>query len=191
MRGFGVAFAWLVIPTAFYAAVQRPKGATVLLMLIGGVLLVFALSWAPFLQARFAVENRFRAGFRLREVRQLNRYAPISWMLATIVLYTLALPLYLFKAYLLPQDAMWVITLIFIVSIYPTRIATGWAYSRAVCRRENGKRQAHWIVRGVCSLITLALLAMYVFILYFSQFISEAGKAVLFQHHALLLPVPF
>jgi hypothetical protein len=191
IRGFGVAFAWLFIPTAFYAAVQRPEGGTVLLMLVGGVLLTIALSWTPFLQARFTVENRFRAGFQLREVRLLNRYAPISWMLATIVLYTLALPLYLFKAYLLPQDAMWVITLIFVVSIYPTRVVTGWAYSRAVRQRDAGKRPAHWSLRCLSSLLTVSLLGVYVFILYFTQFISEAGKAVLFQHHALLLPVPF
>jgi hypothetical protein len=191
LRGFGVAFAWLVIPTAFYAAVQRPEGARVLLTLMGGVLLTLALSWAPFLQARFTVEDRFRAGLQLREVRVLNKFAPCSWMLATILLYALSLPLYLFKIALLPADAMWLVTPVFVLSIYPTRIMTGWAYGRAVRRRAAGKKMAHWSLRWLCCLLTMALLGAYVFILYFTQFIGEEGKRVLFQHHALLLPSPF
>lgn len=191
LRGFGVAGLWLVIPTALYAAVQRPEGITVLFMLIGGVLLTLALSWAPFLQARFATEERFRAGLQLREVRTLWRYAPWSWMLATIIVYALALPLYLFKVVLPPPDAWWPVTLIFVVSIYPTRMITGWAYHRAAWRRQQGKPPTHWSLRWLSSVLTMALLAVYVFILYFTQFIGEEGKAVLFQHHALLLPVPF
>jgi hypothetical protein len=30
-----------------------------------------------------------------------------------------------------------------------------------------------------------------VFLLFFTQFIGQHGKGVLFEHHALLLPVPF
>lgn len=191
VRGFGVAFAWLLIPTLFYAAVRRPEGVGILLMLTGGLLLVLSLSWAPFLQARFATENRFLSGFQLREVRQLNRYAPLAWGIATIVLYALSLPLYLFKVFLLPPDAMWPITLIFVASIYPTRVVTGWAYHRAATRRAAGRPPAHWTLRWGASTVLVALLGVYVFILYFTQFIGEGGKAVLFQHHALLLPVPF
>jgi hypothetical protein len=35
------------------------------------------------------------------------------------------------------------------------------------------------------------LVAVYVFLLFFTQFIGQHGKGVLFEHHALLLPVPF
>ncbi|SFI77236.1 DUF4013 domain-containing protein [Planctomicrobium piriforme] len=191
VRGFGVAFIWLALPTALYAAVRRPEGGSVLVMLIGGVCLTVVLSWAPFLQARFATENRFRSGLQLREVRTLWRYAPWSWALATVIVYALALPLYLFKAFLLPPDAMWPITLIFVASIYPTRVMTGWAYHRACARKEAGKKPVYWLFRGLCSLLLMSVLGFYVFLLYFTQFISEAGRAVLFQHHALLLPVPF
>ena len=35
------------------------------------------------------------------------------------------------------------------------------------------------------------LLALFVFLLFFTQFIGEHGKGVLFEHHAFLLPAPF
>lgn len=190
LRGFAVAMIWLALPTALYAIVQQPKGGQIALMVLGGFLLVLTLSWVPFLQARFAAENRFRAGLELREVRKLYKYAPLSWTLATIVLYLLALPLYLFKAFLLPPDAMWPITLIFVVSIYPTKALTGWAYHQAVKRRNQGKL-AHFSLRWGCNALLIPLLGIFVFILYFTQFLGEQGKAVLFHHHALLLPAPF
>ena len=35
------------------------------------------------------------------------------------------------------------------------------------------------------------LLVLYIFLLFFTQFIGQHGKGVLFEHHAFLLPVPF
>jgi hypothetical protein len=159
-------------------------------MIAGGLLLVLTLSWAPFLQARVATDGRIGPGFRLRETREIYSHAPLACSLATIVLYLLALPLYLFKAYLLPQDAMWFVTLVFIISIYPTRVLTGWAWYWAMRRKQEG-RKAHYLWRWSCSAGVLVLLGIYVFILYFTQFLGEQGKLVLYQHHALLLPVPF
>ena len=170
LRGFAVAMIWLIIPTACYAAVQKPSGGQVLLTIFGGLLLVITLSWVPFLQARFATENRFASGFQLGEIRKLYRFAPVAWTIATIVVYLLALPLYLFKAFLLPPDAMWPITLIFIVSIYPTKVITGWAYHRAVQKRERGE-MAHISSRWICNIILFLLLSIYVFILFFTQFL--------------------
>jgi len=37
----------------------------------------------------------------------------------------------------------------------------------------------------------LPLLSFYVFLLFFTPLFSEHGKRVLFEHHVLLLPVPF
>jgi hypothetical protein len=99
----------------------------------------------------------------------------------------LALPLYLLKIFLLPQDAMWFVTLVFILSIYPARLVTGWAYSRATRRPQP----AHFVTRWFARLLIGPLLAVYVFLLFFTQFIGQHGKGVLFEHHAFLLPVPF
>lgn len=190
LRGFAVAFLWLLLPTALYTMAEDPEGGQILLTIVGGFLLTIALSWVPFLQARFAAEDRFAAGFQLREIRSLYSHAPIVWSLAVVGLYLMSLPLYLFKAFLLPQDAMWPITFIFVLSIYPTRLITGWAYQRAVKKRE-AERRSHWTVRWLMGGTLIPVLGIYVFILFFTQFLGEQGKAVLFQHHSLLLPAPF
>ncbi|MCA9056259.1 MAG: hypothetical protein KDA75_20660, partial [Planctomycetaceae bacterium] len=191
VRGFFAAFVWLLVPTLIYASVRTPGGPGALQMLLGGTLLVLAFAWVPFLQARVAVENRWRAGIELRQIRDLFRHAPFAWLTAVIVTYVLALPLYLFKAFSPPQDALWPITLIFIVSIYPARLITGWAYNRAVQRRAAGLK-SWWTTRLLVRLVAmLPLLAVYVFILYFTQFLGAHGKLTLYEHHAFLLPWPY
>jgi hypothetical protein len=189
VRGFAAAFVWLFIPTLLYAALRELKPGPGIVTVLGGLLLVWVFAWVPFLQARVAAENRWRAGLQLREVRKLFDYAPWAWLLAVIGVYVLSLPLYLTKVVLPPADAMWVLTLVFIASIYPARLLTGWAYHRAVARRELGLRS--WLTtRLLVKLLMLPLLGIYVFILFFTQFISEHGKQALFEHHALLLPWP-
>jgi hypothetical protein len=189
VRGFAGAFAWLIVPTALYAAVRHSEGPEVLVTLFGGTLLVVAFAWLPFLQAHFAATNRFGAFRELRTVRRLFGHAPFAWLCAAIVVYVLALPLYLFKIALPPSDAMWFVTLVFVASIYPARVVTGWAYHRAVRRQREGKR-SWWITRMFVRILMLALIVSYVFLLFFTQFIGEEGKRELFQHHAFLLPWP-
>ncbi|MEZ5942878.1 MAG: DUF4013 domain-containing protein [Planctomycetaceae bacterium] len=190
LRGFGVAFVWLLIPTAMYAALRRPEGVPVLLTILGGFALAFTLMLVPFMQARFTTTGRFMAGLEIWEVRRAWKYAPIAWTLSLVFLYLLALPLYLFKAFLPPRDAMWLMTLVFVITIYPTRIFTGWAYARALKRRELNK-VAHWSIRLICTALLWPLMGLFVFILFFTQFLGAEGRLVLFAHHALLLPAPF
>ncbi|MEW4490158.1 DUF4013 domain-containing protein [Thalassoglobus sp. JC818] len=190
VKGFVVAFIWLVLPTALLGIAKEPEGGQILFTVLGGVILAVVLSWAPFLQARFACEQRFAAGLQLREIRSLWQHAPVAWTLALIVLYLLSLPLYLFKAFLLPPEAMWPVTLIFVVTILPTRFLLGSVYARAVRKREKQLR-SHFSIRWTCGLLLIALLCIYVFILFFTQFLGEQGKLVLFHHHSLLLPAPF
>jgi len=187
LKGWLGAMAWLVIPTALFAATTKTDGGPILITLFGGVLLMIVLSWVPFLQAHFAAENRFGAMFELKKVRALYKNAPFSWTITMLVTLTLALPMYLFKIALPPSDAMWLVTIVFIVSIYPAKVVTGWAYHRAVAR----EKRAHWSLRWLTRLVLVPLLAMYVFLLFFTQFIGEHGKGVLFEHHAFLLPAPF
>jgi hypothetical protein len=82
---------------------------------------------------------------------------------------------------------MWFVTLVFIASIYPAKVVTGWAYHRAARR---GKR-AHFLWRWTARSLMVPLVGFYVFLLFFTQFIAEHGKGALFEHHAFLLPVPF
>lgn len=187
MRGFAGAFVWLVLPTALFASAERTEGVAFLVSIVGGLGLMLVFSWLPFLQARFAAENRWRALFELGAVREMLRRAPLVSWLALLVLYALSLPLYLTKVVLPPRDAMWLVTLVFIVSMYPTRVVVGWAYHRAANRSAESWFGWRWLGR----ILTLATLGAYVFLLFFTQFIGEHGKGVLFEHHAFLLPVPF
>jgi hypothetical protein len=187
VRGAFGAFAWLVVPTALFAFASKTEGRQIVVTILGGLLLLPVLAWLPFLQARFASENRFRGLFELREVRRLFSHAPLAWLLAVVATYVLALPLYLLKVFLLPQDAMWFVTLVFILSIYPARLVTGWAYGRAVRRPQRANLMSRWSAR----LLMGPLVAVYVFLLFFTQFIGQHGKGVLFEHHAFLVPAPF
>ena len=188
LRGYFGAFVWLFIPTAMFGALQdTSKPGQVLLTLLGGFVLVCVLSWVPFLQARFAAEHRLSAMFELKQIRAMFRRTPIAFLLSMVLMYALALPLYLFKLFETPQDMRWLLTPIFVVSIYPARILVGWAYSWA----ERKQRRSWLIVRTICSAATWPLLGIYVFILFFTPAVGAAGRAVLFQHHAVMLPWPF
>lgn len=187
-RGFALAFLWLVIPSVLYVSAREPQGGAAIFTVVVGFLLTIVFAWVPFLQARLAAENRFSAGFEWRAVKEASRHAPFAWLMATILVYVLALPLYLFKSFQLPSDAQWPITLIFILSIFPARIATGWVYHRSVYRQSLGLRS--WFITRLFVRVGLIfpLLGVYTFILYFTQFISTDGKAELIKHHAFLLP---
>lgn len=186
-RGYFGALIWLVIPTALFAAAKKTEGGPLIVTFFGALLLMLVLSWVPFLQAHFAAENRFGAMFELRAVRRLYRNAPFSWLLTMLVTLTLSLPLYLFTIALPPSDAAWMVTIVFIVSIYPAKVITGWAYHRALTRERRAFFGFRWLTRFVM----VPLLAVYVFLLFFTQFIGEHGKGVLFEHHAFMLPAPF
>ena len=190
VRGFFGALAWLAIPTAMYAAARQTEGLAMLITILGGALLVPVLCRLPFLQARFAVESKLVAYWTFRDTGRLGTFAPWSGLLAVTVLYVLTLPLYLMKIVLPPRDAMWLATIVFVVSIFPTRLLTGWAYGRAVRRRDAGLPRAPWWSRWPARLVAIALVAAYVLILRFTPYISEHGRGVLFEQHAFLLPWP-
>ena len=188
LRGFAGAFAWLFLPTVLFGAMQSTQNpGQVILTLIGGFLLMLALSWTPFLQAHFAAENRFSAFRELGKVREYYRRSPILFFLSIVLLYTLSLPLYLAKVAVPPSDALWMVTPIFIATIYPARILVGWSYARAVRKEKRG----WWFVRWPLWLLLAPLLAIYLFILFFTPAIGAYGRRVLFEHPGVLLPSPF
>lgn len=186
LKGWAGTLLVLVVPTALLAVGQPDNPATYLISLIAAPLMMLALCWAPFLQTRFAVTGQWRTLFQVRAIRRLFTYAPIAWFAAIVLTYVLSFPLFLAKVYLLPQDARWLVTIIFIVSIYPAKVVTGWAFHRATARQAKPWFGWRWVTRA----LLLPLMALYVFLLFFTPLISEHGKLVLFEHHALLLPVP-
>jgi hypothetical protein len=184
LRGLVGGLAVLFLPTLLFAAATSSRGPAVLVTLFGGLCLAIVFLYVPFLQARLAAENRLSGMWELRCVRRLFRYAPIAWLIALLLVYVLALPLYLFTIVLPPSDAMWLVTPIFVLSIYPARVVTGWAYGRAVWKQQQGRKPAWWGFRWGSRVMMLALTALYTLFFFFARDIGSHGRLVLFEHHA-------
>lgn len=177
---------WLAIPVGllWLARTSTPRpGAS----LLGIVLLLPVLAWLPFVQARFAVDGRRAAYLDWRAARQLMASAPLSALIALLVLYALSLPLYLLTVVLPPQDAMWIATLCFVSALLPGRVAVALAYRRAV----RLGRPAGAPLRWTCKVLSVALLVAVAVMLFLAPLIDHRGAAGLFSQHAFALPVPF
>ncbi len=187
-RGFVGAAVWLVVPVSMLAVASRlPDRAGAIIGLLGGLLLTLILLPLPFLQARFAEENRLAAMFELRALRQRFARAPLAFFLALLITLLFALPLYLLKIEIVPREAAWLPSLLFVVSIFPARLATGWALARSA-RRAVAR---HFIWRWTARLAMLPVAAAYVLLVYLTQYLSWYGVWSLYEQHAFLLPVPF
>ncbi len=187
MRGFTGALVWLILPVGILMAATRlPVGGSLLLSLPGGLLLLFVAVHLPFLQARLAESGRFKAIFELREVRRQFLRAPLAFWLALLTTLLLAVPLYLLKIELTPQELAWLPSVLFVLFIFPARILTGWAVGRA--RRRDAPR--HWFPRWVARLGILPVALAYVLVVYFTPYLSWNGVLSLLEQHAFLVPAP-
>lgn len=186
-RGFVGGVAWLFVPVlVLIAASQLEAGASLLLSLIGIGLLMFVVVHLPFLQVRFAQTGRFRALFELKEIHQLFKRAPLAFWLALFITLLFALPLYLLKIELTPQDLAWLPALFFVVSILPARLLTGWAMSRAL----YGKRGSPWVFRALSTLAAIPVCFVYGVFVWLNQYLSWAGSLGMLEQHAFLVPAP-
>jgi len=183
VRGFVGAMAWLVLPVTLLAVGSRAP----IFDLPGTLLLGIVLLYVPFLQAHFAADNRFRAYFEVGAVRRQFKRAPWAFAVAFLVTLLFAVPLYLLKIEMIPREAAWLPSLVFIVFMFPARLLMGWALGRA--RRRATAR--HWFFRWTGRLSMLPVAAVYVLIVFFSQYVSWHGVWSLYEQHAFLLPVPF
>ena len=195
LRGFAGAIAWLFVPVMLVIATthleldndQASQGLGGLAGFIGSVLLAIVVLYLPFLQAHFAAEKRFVAMFELGIVRRLFRRAPIAFWFALLVTLGFSLPLYLLKIEYIPRETVWVSSVVFVIFILPARFITGWAVARARKRKQPRFFFFRWLARFG----TLPVVAIYAFIIYFTQYLSWYGSFSLFEQHAFLTPVPF
>lgn len=188
LRGFVGGLAWLLLPTLMLMAGTSGRGgASILIGYLGAIALGYVLLYLPLLQTRLAQENRWGAMFDLTSARKLFRQAPLRCWLALTVTLSLALPLFLLKIEPPPRELWWTLTLFFILFIYPAKILSGWAVHRAKRRTRPSAWPWLWLVR----LAAVPVIAIYLFILFFTQYTSFLGPASLLEQHAFLLPVPF
>ncbi len=189
LRGFAGALVWLLVPSLMLMAGTSGRGpVTIVIGFLGAVAMAYVLLHLPFLQTHFACQNRFRAMFDLAESRTQFRRAPIAYWFALAITLLFALPLYLLKIEpVIPPELRWTITLFFILFIYPARLLTGWAVGRAI----HHQRSRFFLVRWLARAAAIPVVAVYVFILFFTQYTSFLGPASILEQHAFLLPVPF
>jgi Protein of unknown function (DUF4013) len=217
LRGFAGSMVWLVLPVSLIAAgrligqqgSQQAGGVGFLVGFAGFVQLLFVLLQLPFLQARFAAENRFKALFEWGDIVRGFARAPWAYAFALVVTLLSALPLYLLKIEMIPREAtgfeglrfghlarlllldetlvVCLPELVFVMFIFPARLLTGWAYARSVKR----PRYRHWFFTATAPLVTLPAAFFYVFVVFLSQYTSWNGIWSLYEQHAFLLPVPF
>jgi hypothetical protein len=183
LRGFAGALLWLGFPALLLSQGHNAP----ILGIAGAVLLGLVALYLPFLQARFARDNRLRAYRELRAVREDFCRAPIAFAVALSMLLAVALPLYLFKIEMIPKDLVFLEALVFLLFLYPAKLALGWAYSRAA-RREEPR---HWVFRWLGRLLVWPAIIAYSFVVFTSQHTGWEGVLSLFNQHAFQLPVPF
>jgi hypothetical protein len=188
LRGFAGALAWLIIPSLMMIfGTSGQGGGSIIVGYLGTLAMAFVLLYLPFLQSRFAAENRLAAMFEWSEIRRLFRRAPIAWFFALTVTLAFALPLYLLKIEPPPRELWWTLTIFFIVFIYPARLLAGWAVGRAM----HHEKPRHFLFRWLSRLLSIPVILFYLLILFFTQYTSYLGPASLLEQHAFLLPVPF
>ncbi|HEV3137497.1 MAG TPA: hypothetical protein VGZ26_06325, partial [Pirellulales bacterium] len=188
LRGFWGAAIWLVLPVSLLALASRLRlAAGTSVGLVGGGLLALVLVHLPFLQARFAQEDRLGAMFELRPLRRQFGRAPVAFFVALLFTLLLALPLYLLKIEIVPREAAWLPSVLFVISMFPARLLSGWALAR------SGRREAprHWLWRWTSRLAMLPVTLLYVALVYFTQYLSWYGLWSLYEQHAFLVPAPF
>ena len=115
--GFFGTLLWLAIPGILIALV----GVAPLLAPIGMLLLAIIVPFLPFLQVRYALEGKISALFSRRAIRQRFRCAPWAFAFSLFVLLLASIPLYLLKIEMIPREAAWLPSLVFVIFLAPAR----------------------------------------------------------------------
>jgi hypothetical protein len=184
MVGFLGTIVWLAVPAILIASGGRQP----LLGVLGALVLAMIVPFLPFLQVHYAVEGRLSALFSRRAIRERFRRAPWAFAFALVILLVAAaIPLYLLKIEMVPRDAAWLPSVVFVIFLAPARLLAGWAYARSG-RREQPR---HWALWWMGRLAIIPAVLLYVLVVFLAQYTSWGGFTSLYDQHAFLLPVPF
>ncbi len=201
---------WLVIPAllilvALNAAPEvrtDQQGGLALLGLLGAILMAWVIQYLPTLQthmarndllARQGSDNPQSTKQRLGGVldrsaaRKAFRRTPLRYALANILFLALALPLYLLRIEEIPPQLWFLLSIFFVVLMFPAKLLIGWALRCSLAKSDD----AHWTLRWIAWVPLLAAIAIYVGFLYLGKFALWEGGAILLFQHAFLPPVPF
>lgn len=195
LRGFVGSALWLVVPVSMLAAASTmPESgrpivmlAAALLRFTGSLMLAVVVVHLPLLQTHFAQQKRFAALFDVGVVRRYFKQAPLACAVAMTASLLLAIPLYTLKIEIVPRDAAWLPSILFVATTFPARLLLGWAWSRSQRRGET----ARWYWRWPSKLWLIPVSLAYVLAVFLGQYTGWYGVWGMYEQHAFLLPVPF
>jgi hypothetical protein len=188
------AVVWLALPSSFIAIglIGSGNAGTGLIGLIGAFWMWWVLLNLPFLQIQMAREGRFLSVFDVRSARKAFQRAPWSLCLATWATFVLAVPLYLLRIELIPAELFWILSFFFVVLMFPAKLCVGWALRRSKFHNpSNPQSVVHWFWRYCAWLPQIAVVLVYLGVLYLAKFALWEGTASIYLQHAFLPPVPF
>jgi len=183
LRGGLGALLWLALPISLLAVGWKVP----ILGFLGFFALLPVLVILPFLQMNFARHNDLSKMFDVRAVLRMYVRAPWACSLALFITFLFALPLYLLKIQFVPRDVLFLPAIVFIAFIWPARLLVGWVCAFAERRRER----RHWVFIISAAIPILAVVFVYGFFVWLSQYLSWNGVVSLYEQHPFLLPVPF
>ena len=188
IKGFVGTGLWLLIPTALLVVSTSLDGAAAVITgLIGGSIAIPVFSVLPFLQAHFAVDGKMRRFLEVKPVVKNIGKAPIAHVIALLLTLVFALPLFLLKIEEIPAELLWSLSVVFVVFTWPARIIVGWAYALGT-KREQPHR---WWIRYPILTLAVPICFAFVFVLFFTRYITWNGALSLIENHVFLLPAPF
>jgi len=190
-KGFLGSMLWLLLPVTMLAVSRAPLPGMPVVGFLGALLLIPVLVYLPFLQTRSAATGKWGDLFGVLETRHEYRHAPWAFAFAFTVSLLFALPLYLLKIEVVPDEAAWLPGLVFILFIAPARLLAGWALGRARRRLQSDRGPSHWFFRWTGRITFVPVAAFYVLVLSFTPYTSWNGLWSLYEQHAFLVPVPY
>jgi len=186
--GFVGGFCWLAPPVTLLLIAANSDGPVgFIVWTLGAIFLGWAAWMLPLLQVRFAMTGNWRTLYDVRSVQTIRHRAPMTHLLALTLLLILTLPLYLLKVELISREVAWLPNLLFVASILPTKLVMGWSTYVGLQRCVD----ASWIWQCTAAVLVTPVIALYILVVYATQYTIWYGLFSLYEQHAFLLPVPF
>jgi hypothetical protein len=189
------ALIWLTFPASLMVIglIGNERSGAGVLGLIGAFAMIWVVSQLPFLQLQLARDQRFWSVLDIRSSRQMFRSAPWSVCLATWITVLFAIPLYLLRIEPPPPQLWWILSIFFVILTFPAKLCVGWALRRTISRQSRSDVRP-WVFllwRYLAWVPQLAIVIVYLGMLYLARFALWEGAASVYLQHAFLPPVPF
>ena len=181
-------FAWLFVPTTLLiGATELEPPTAVLSSILGFATAIPVMAVLPAIQSHFSRKLTLRSFFEVKSAVQIASAAPIAYVTSLLLILVFAIPLFAAKVEPIPQELVWLLSVVFIIFAIPSRVFLGLAYRRGANKSTPGR----WWIRFPILSLSLPISAIFTVIFFFTQYVSWHGAVSLFENHVFLLPAPY